>query len=351
MRITLKELAARAGVHPSTVSRIANKDPRLRVSAATRSRVEELLEKTGYRPDGVARSLRLRQSFVLAMIIPDIGNPLFANIFLGIEDVANDHGYGVILGNTAASPARERAHLDALQARRVDGVVLASVYLRDPSVRWLREQKIRHVLVNRFSDQRDPFVGADDKAGGRAATRHLIELGHRRIGHLAGAKDISTAVLRRQGYLAALEEAGLTADPDLVVESGYVEAGGQRAMAAMLDLPRPPTAVFAVNDLAAAGAHSVALARGLRIPEDLAIVGYNDVPLAGRLDPGLTTLRVPARRFGQLAAEILIAEIVAERSLKRRVILEPELVVRGSTVSAASPAGADHLALTGPETA
>lgn len=331
--ITLKELAARAGVHPSTVSRVVNNDPVLRVSAETRARIEALLEETDYRPDGVARSLRLRQTFVLAMLIPDITNPLFANIFLGIEDVAGQRGYGVILANTGGTVDRERAHLRSLQARRVDGVILASVALRDPSVRWLREQGIKHVLVNRYSGERDPFVGADDLAGGRMATRHLVELGHRRIGHLAGSPGVSTAVQRRRGYAAALEEAGIEPDPDLVVESGYLEAPGRRAMERLLRLRRPPTAVFAVNDMAAMGAHAAALDRGLRIPQDVAIVGYNDVPLAARLAPPLTTLRVPVREFGRLSAEMLIEQIQSGRSVRRRVVLQPELIVRGSTVS------------------
>ncbi|HSR23744.1 MAG TPA: LacI family DNA-binding transcriptional regulator [Candidatus Eisenbacteria bacterium] len=330
--VTLKELAARAGVHPSTVSRVVNNDPVLRVSAETRARIEALLVETDYRPDGVARSLRLRQTFVLAMLIPDITNPLFANIFLGIEEAAGERGYGVILANTAGTAERERAHLRSLQARRVDGLVLASVSLRDPSVRWLREQGIKHVLVNRYSSERDPFVGADDLAGGRMATRHLVALGHRRIAHLAGSAGVSTAVQRRRGYLAALAEAGIAPEPELVVESGYLEATGRRAMERLLRLRRPPTAVFAVNDMAAMGAHAAILASGLRIPEDVAIVGYNDVPLASRLAPPLTTLRVPVRDFGRLSAEMLIEQIQSGRSVRRRVVLQPELIVRGSTV-------------------
>lgn len=330
--VTLKELAARAGVHPSTVSRVVNNDPVLRVSAETRARIEALLLETDYRPDGVARSLRLRQTFVLAMLIPDITNPLFASIFLGIEEAAGERGYGVILANTGGRAERERAHLRSLQARRVDGLVLASVSLRDPSVRWLREQGIEHVLVNRYSSERDPFVGADDLAGGRMATGHLVALGHRRIAHLAGSAGVSTAVQRRRGYLAALAEAGIAPEPELVVESGYLEATGRRAMERLLRLRRPPTAVFAVNDMAAMGAHAAILASGLRIPEDVAIVGYNDVPLASRLAPPLTTLRVPVRDFGRLSAEMLIEQIQSGRSVRRRVVLQPELIVRGSTV-------------------
>jgi LacI family transcriptional regulator len=331
--ITLKELAARAGVHPSTVSRVINNDPVLRVSPETRARIEALLEETDYRPDVVARSLRLRQTFFLAMIIPDITNPLFANIFMGVEAVAGERGYGVILANTGGSAERERAHLRSLQARRVDGLILASVSLRDPSVRWLREQAIKHVLVNRYSGPHDPFVGADDYAGGMMATRHLVSLGHRRVAHLAGSRGVSTAVQRRRGYLAALLEAEIAPDPSLVAESGYLEDTGRAAMERLLGLPDPPTAVFAVNDMAAMGAHGAILDRGLRIPDDVAVVGYNDIPLARRLAPPLTTLRVPVREFGRLSADMLIEQIVSGRSLQRRVVLQPELVVRGSTVA------------------
>jgi LacI family transcriptional regulator len=331
-RTTLKKLAARAGVHPSTISRVVNNDPLLRVSAETRARIEALLQETGYRPDVVARSLKLRQTFVLAMVIPDITNPLFASIFLGIEDAASERGYSVLLANTGGSPERERAHLRTVQARRVDGVVLASAVLRDPSVGWLREHDIAHVLVNRYSDDRDLFVGADDFAGARAATEHLISLGHRRVAHLAGGPGISTAVERRRGYLTALREAGIEPDDALVVEAGYLEETGRAAMDRLLALPSPPTAVFAVNDMSAIGAHGALLERGLRIPQDVALVGYNDIPLASRLEPPLTTLRVPIKEFGSLSAEMLIERIQTGRTTRQRVVLQPELIVRGSTV-------------------
>lgn len=331
-RTTLKKLAARAGVHPSTISRVVNNDPLLRVSAETRARIEALLQETGYRPDVVARSLKLRQTFVLAMVIPDITNPLFANIFLGIEDAASARGYSVLLANTGGSPDRERDHLRTVQARRVDGVILASAVLHDPSVGWLREQNIAHVLVNRYSDDRDLFVGADDFAGARTATAHLVALGHRRIAHLSGGAGISTAVERLRGYLTALRDAGIERDDALVVEGGYLEETGRAAMLRLLDLPEPPTAVFAVNDMTAIGAHGALLERGLRIPRDVAVVGYNDVPLASRLEPPLTTLRVPIKDFGRISAEMLIERIQTGRTRRQRVVLQPELIVRGSTV-------------------
>ena len=336
MPVTLKELAARANVHPSTVSRVANNDPSLRIASTTRSRIETLLRETEYRPNGVARGLKLRQTLVLAVVIPDITNPFFAALFRGIEDGATQRGYQVLLCNTDGSPERQRSHLQSLAARRVDGVILASTFLKDPAVRWLRHQRTPYVLVNRFSDEGvDPFVGSDDLKGATLATEHLISLGHVRIGHLAGQLTISTGVLRRRGYLAALAEAGLPADPELLVESGFVEEGGTQAMEYLLSLKRPPTAIFAVTDMTAIGAYGVARRRGLRIPEDLAVVGYNDIPLAGRLIPGLSTVHVPIHEFGTVAARMLLEQIEAGELTPRRVVFTPQLVVRGSTSAGA----------------
>jgi LacI family transcriptional regulator len=339
MPVTLKELAARAKVHPSTVSRVANNDPSLRIAPTTRSRIEALLRETEYRPNGVARGLKLRQTLVLAVVIPDITNPFFAALFRGIEDRATPRGYQVLLCNTDGSPERQRSHLQSLAARRVDGVILASTILKDPAVVWLRHQRTPYVLVNRFSDEgADPFVGSDDVTGATLATKHLIGLGHVRIGHLAGPSTISTGVLRRHGYLAALGEAGLpAADPELLIESGFVEEGGAQAMEHLLSLKNRPTAIFAVTDMTAIGAYGVARRRGLRIPEDLAIVGYNDIPLASRLIPGLTTVHVPIQEFGSVAARMLLEQIETGELTPRRMVFAPQLVVRGST-----SAGADE---------
>jgi LacI family transcriptional regulator len=336
MPVTLKELGARARVHPSTVSRVANNDPNLRIAPATRSRIEALLRETEYQPNGVARGLKLRQTMVLAVVIPDITNPFFAALFRGIEDGATPRGYQVLLCNTDGIPERERSHLQSLAARRVDGVILASTFLKDPNVRWLRHQRTPYVLVNRFSDEgADPFVGSDDVTGATLATQHLIGLGHTRIGHLAGQPTISTGVLRRRGYEAALAEAGIPADPDLLVESGFVEEGGAQAMERLLSLKEPPTAVFAVTDMTAVGAYGVARRRGLRIPEDLAVVGYNDIPLASRLIPGLTTVHVPIHEFGSMASGMLLEQIDTGELSPKRVAFEPLLIVRGSTTAGA----------------
>ena len=347
MTPTLKELAARAKVHPSTISRVVNQDPGLRIAPATRARIEVLLRETEYRPNGVARGLKLRQTLVLAVVIPDITNPFFGALFRGIEDGAAPRGYQVLLCNTDGSPDRERAHLQSLIARRVDGVILASSFLRDPAVRWLRHQHVPFVLVNRFSDEgTDAFVGSDDMTGARLATQHLIGLGHVRIGHLAGQSTVSTGVLRQRGYEAALIEAGLIPEPELQVQAGFVEDGGIRGIERLLALTKPPTAVFAVTDMVAVGAYSVARRLGVRLPDDLAIVGYNDIPLASRLIPGLSTVHVPIHEFGSAASRLLIEQIEHGSGAPKRVVYTPQLVVRGSTVAGAD-APSTHVASRG----
>jgi LacI family transcriptional regulator, galactose operon repressor len=339
MPVTLKDLATRANVHPSTISRVANHDPGLRIAPATRLRIEALLRETGYRPNGIARGLKLRQTNVLAVVIPDVTNPFFAALFRGVEDAATPRGFNVLLCNTDGLPERQRSHLLSLQARRVDGVIMASSFLKDPGVHELRRQKGPYVLVNRFSDEgEDPFVGSDDLLGGQLATEHLLELGHTRIGHLAGKQVVSTGVLRRRGYLAAHALAGLPADPRLIVEAGYTEEGGIEAARRLLTLDDPPTAVFAVTDLVALGAAGVARDLGLRIPEDLAIVGYNDIPLASRVSPGLTTMHVPIQEFGSVAVRLLMEQLESDAAGGRRVRFTPELVVRESTVAGAARA-------------
>lgn len=332
--VTLRDLAARLGVHPSTVSRVASGDPSARVTAATRERIEALLRETDYRPNGIARSLKLRQAFVLGMIVPDITNPFFAAMFRGIEDAALPRGYNVILCNTDGSPNRERSQQQMLLERRVDGLILASAHLQDPAVRRLRADGIPHVVVNRYSEPDDAFVGSDDEAGARLVTDHLIELGHVRIGHLSGPQRVSTSVLRQRGYRKALAAAGI-ADQALVAESGYVEEGGLRAAMQLLDRPPSlrPTALFAVNDLAALGVYDACRRLGLRIPEDVAVAGFNDIPQSSKLDPPLTTIQVPVHDVGVVAAGILIDQVESGELSSRRVVFAPQLVVRGSTVA------------------
>jgi DNA-binding LacI/PurR family transcriptional regulator len=174
-------------------------------------------------------------------------------------------------------------------------------------------------------------VGTDDKLGARLATEHLLALGHRRIAHLSGSPRYSTSASRRRGYEEALKAAGIKPEPALIVETSLAAGGGVSATHRLLEQRKPPTAVVAVNDVAAVGAYDAAEQMGLRIPADIAITGYNDIPLAARLRPGLTTIHVPAQEFGRAAARMLLEQMVAGRREAKRMVLPPELIIRGST--------------------
>ena len=315
MAVTLKALARLAGVHPSTVARVLNGDPQQRVSDEVRGRIVALAEQHGYQPNHLARALRLKRSRVIGTIIPDIANP-----------------FSVILANTDDQPAREQRSLDMLRGRQVDGLILATARHHDPAIQALAAEGVPFVLVNRHTDPLlAPAVVPDDYNGAVAAVEHLIALGHRRIAHIAGDDDISTGHKRRLGYIDALARHGLRADPDLVVTGSFREAGGDEAMRALLALPRPPTAVFAVNDLAAIGALRALHEAGLQVPRDMSLVGFNDLPMVAQTSPRLTTMHVPLRDMGVAAAERLLAVLAGRETGRTMVAMPVELVCRDST--------------------
>ncbi|MFQ5879791.1 MAG: LacI family DNA-binding transcriptional regulator, partial [Dehalococcoidia bacterium] len=277
MSITLKDLAALAKVHPSTVSRVLNNHSGSRISATTRQRILELIKETQYRPNRIARSLKLRQTEVLGVIIPDIANPFFAILFRGIEDVARSHSFNVILCNTDDQPGQERAYLQVLAERQIDGLIIATARRHDATILRLAKQGQPFVLVNRrVEGLTDRYVVADDVTGARLITQHLVQAGYRRIAHIAGPPRIMTAHSRALGYRKGLEECGLEYNPLFLVKGDFTEEAGYRAMRELLDLDEPPQAVFAVNDMAAIGAMSAVKERGLSVPEDVALAGYND---------------------------------------------------------------------------
>ena len=332
MPITLKEIARRAGVHPSTASRVATNDTSYQIAPETRAKIEKVLVETGYRPHAIARGLKLQRLKVLAVVVPDITNPIYASMFRGVEDVANADGHSVILCNTDASPERELAHVQSMRNGRADGCILAAARLHDPVVTWMRKEHVPHVLVNRWSDERGLFVGIDDELGARLATEHLLDLGHRRIAHLGGPHDTSTGTLRRRGYRAALQSADIEVDPTLDVDAQFLEQSAYEAMLRLLQLKNRPTAVFAASDRMALGAYRAAAERGLEIPREISVIGFSDVPLAQYVHPTLSTIRVPFDQIGGHAARMLLSALAARNlTARRHELLRPELVRRAST--------------------
>lgn len=332
MTLTLKALGRLAGVHPSTVARVLNDDPRQRVSEEVRQRILALASEHNYQPNHLARSLRTKRSAVIGTLIPDIANPFFALLFRGIEDALAERDFSVILANTDDNRAREERGVAMLRGRQVDGLILATARRHDPTIERLAAEHVPFVLVNRHTDANYPnAVVPNDYAGAGMAVDHLVALGHRRIGHIAGSDEMSTGATRRRGYRDALARHHIPFDPALLVEGSYRDAGGFEAMRRLLALPDPPTAVFAVNDLAAAGAIRAIQEAGLQVPRDISLVGFNDLSTVVATSPGLTTLRVPLHAMGMAAARRLLAQIMGEPLPSEPVVQHVSLVVRDSS--------------------
>ncbi len=332
MSVTLKELGRLAGVHPSTVARVLNDDPRQRVGVEVRRRILALAREYGYQPNHVARSLRTKRSSVIGTLIPDIANPFFALMFRGIEDALAERDFSVILANTDDDPQREERGVAMLRGRQVDGLILATARRHDPTIERLVAARVPMVLVNRHTESLTAnAVVPADYAGSVTAIDHLVSLGHQRIAHIAGSNEMSTGATRQRGYRDGLERHGLGFDPDLLVEGSYREQGGYDAMRRLLALARRPTAVFAVNDLAAAGALRAIREAGLGVPHDISLVGFNDLATLASTTPGLTSLHLPLHQMGVAAARRLLAQILDGAAFSEPVIVPVTLVVRGST--------------------
>lgn len=342
VRATIIDVATEAGVHPSTVSRVLTGHTGTTLRPATRERVLAAADRLGYRPSAIARGLRLQQTMTLGMLVPDITNPFFSEIIKGAEEAALARGYNLILCNTEDEPEREAAYLDLLRRRQVDGLLIASSQMADARIAELRgEGGIPFVLLNRATraDDDDLAVVVDNASAAFDAVAHLAALGHRRVGHIAGPQGTTTGLERLEGFRAGVSAMGLATDPGLVVEAdGFTIEEGSRALMTMLADGARPTAVFAANDMIAIGILQRLRDVGVVVPRGMSVVGFNDIPLAGLLEPALTTVRVPQREMGIAGADLLIDRLEGRPIEDGRVTLPTELVIRAST--AAPPAAA-----------
>jgi LacI family transcriptional regulator len=335
--VTLRDVARTAGVHPGTASRALNVETRSLVNEETAQRVLEAAEELGYHPNPIARGLKTNRSYTIGVLIPDLTNPLFPPILRGIEDRLDEAGYTALIANTDNDPDRERMDWRAMQARQVDGIIAATAR-RNHELLDEIAGRLRLVLVNRRADGA-PISAAtgDDRRGIGLAVEHLAGLGHRRIAHIAGPRDISTGYDRYEGYREGLARAGLEANrEDVVVTEAFTEEQGARACRALLESGSPATAIAAGNDLLALGCYDVLAERGLRCPEDISVVGFNDMPFADRFQPPLTTIRIPHYAIGATAAELMLELLANPEAPPRDVALPAELMVRGSTAPPAA---------------
>lgn len=329
---TLKEVAQRAGVHVTTASRALNPATSSLVNAATIRKVQAAARQLRYTPNAIARGLKTSRSMSVGVLLPDLTNPLFPPIVRGIEDVLHSGGYTTLIANTDNDPGRQVAIFDTLRARQIDGIIAATARRDDRLFLDAHREGVRVVLVNRRVDGSEiPSVTGDDQDGVAMAVRHLVELGHTRIAHVAGPQDTTTGLSRLRGYRQAMEDAGLSPDPKLTaVASEFTETHGANATRALLDAASP-TAVLAGNDMIALGVLDVFAERGLRCPHDISLVGFNDMQFIDRLNPPLSTVRVPHYQIGAEAARMLLERLANPDLPAKSITLPATLVLRQST--------------------
>jgi DNA-binding LacI/PurR family transcriptional regulator len=324
-RVTSHDVAARAGVSQATVSLVMSGNPRARVAKETRARVRRVAEELGYRPNLVARGLVRRRSFAFGVVVPDLGNPFFTDVVSGVERVAAEEGYAVLLCDAREITAAR--HLETLRSRLVDGVIIDPVGAEALQA----DEELNVVLIDENAAGR-PGVASAAAEAGRLAAEHLLGSGHRRIAFVGPAGDVYGFRRRERGFVRALREAGVELVSERFRRVAPTVAGGQAAMRALLALRERPTAVFCVNDLLALGALKVCLSSGVRVPEDLSLMGCDDVEMTRVVTPELTTVAIPAREMGARAARLLIRQVEGDAGSGRPARELPvRLVVRGST--------------------
>jgi len=329
--VTIRDVARVSGVSPMTVSRVINESER--VSPETRRRVEHAIAELGYVPNRHARGLSRRRTGTIAVIVPDVANPFFTLIVRAAEEVARRADYRVLLCDTRADVTVERDVISEMIAHRVEGIVIAPVSDRSSAhLQQLARFGVPFVLIDRtVSGVEADVVLGDSSGGAQQLVEHLISLGHRRIGMIVETDDVSTARDRRHGYEAALEAAGITVDPKLVTEATVDPEGGVEGMRRLLALDEPPTAVFTVNNLVALGAIEAVRSAGLEVPDDVALVCFDDIEYASRLYPFLTAMVQPAETFGTLGTQLLLERIEGRGPERTHVVVLPgEFIVRKS---------------------
>lgn len=330
MRVTIRDVAAQAGVSINTVSRVLNGRPDVKPS--TRDRVQQVIAELGYRPNRLARSLIGRSSRMVGLVVTDCTNPNTARQIQVIQRELAAAGYAVLIFDTQEDAAAEQAAIDLLLEQVADGVILTPASNHSGGLASLGKQ-LPLVLLNRETEEpADCDIVLNDNAGGaRAATAHLIALGHRRIGYVTARKAVSTVRDRLAGYRDALIEADLPADDRLVVRAEITVEDASAATRSLLDRSERPTAILAYNDLMAVGVLAALTDAGPRVPDDIALVGYDDIAYAPYLSVPLTTVRQQTQRMGRTAASLLLERFGGAEVPPRRVVLTPELIVRASS--------------------
>lgn len=327
---TIYDVAKEAGVSIASVSNVIN--GKGKVSAKKREEIRKVMERLNYRPNVIASALMGKRTYTLGLLVPDVANPFFAEIARTVEDRAHQAGYSVIACSTDNKEERIERYIRLLKRKRVDGLIIGTGLGETGSQALQAEKAVPVVLIARGSDALPAHsVLTDDRAGGAAAARHLLGLGHRRLAVLAEGAQVTSSADRVRGFRAALSEAGVTLAEDDVLICETSVAAGERAAGELLRRAERPTALFCCNDMLAAGALRAAKRSGIRVPGELSVVGFDNTVLAEVTDPALTTIAQPLDGIVGQALELLLAEPEDGAAELRRVIMAPELIVREST--------------------
>jgi LacI family transcriptional regulator len=332
VKVTMQQVARRANVSVGTVSNVLNR-PEV-VAPETRDRVLRVIDELGFVRNESARALRTGTGRIIGLVILDLSNPFFTDLARGVEERANEAGYSVIVCNSDEDAAKESAYMRVLEERRVQGMLIVPTTPGTPGVEQLRTRGTAVVRVTHHTTEDECGVGADDLLGGELAMGHLLALGHERVSYITSASHVFPTDERREGALAALRKDGKSADVlhDVNVEHLNVAHGRDAAERILGARPRP-TAVICANDLVALGVLQVMIRHGVRVPDDMAIVGFDDIEFASAAAIPLTSVRLPRRLMGRIATDLLLAEASGDPDhVHRRVVLQPELVVRQSTI-------------------
>lgn len=321
---SIRDVARAAGVSVATVSRALTNPEK--VSESSLKKVQDAIKSVGYRPNLLARNFRSAKSYAIVVLVPNITNPFFSQVIQAIEDRAQQKGYAVLLGDTRESSKREQEYVNRVETRLADGVI----QLRPQSMNYTRGA-IPWVTACACRDTPGPSVRIDDVAATQTIVDYLISLGHRRIGVITGLKDNPHTIERLEGYKRSLEDADIEFDRELIAEGDFTMWSGQNATHKFFQLKDRPTAIFCMNDEMAIGAIQTIKGKGLSVPGDISVTGFDDITYAKYWDPGLTTIAQPAEDFGKISMDLLLRIIEGEHLEDQDVVLPTEFIIRKST--------------------
>ncbi len=330
MTVTIKDIAEAANVSVTTVSRVLNDKPD--VSPNTRKVVLEKINELGYKPNSIARGLALQKTNTLGLIIPDISNPFFPNIVRGVEDMANKKGYSIIFCNTDNEQKKEKEAIELMKEKQVDGILLSLSTTNKKELKELRNVEYPVVQIDRKIPDIDyPSITIDNYKSAYTATKYLINFNHQKIAHITGDLETITGSKRLEGFKNAITEANLNIKDSYIKKGNYSKKSGYQNMLDLLKNNNPPSAVFIANDLMAVGAYQAVFELDLSIPEDISIIGHDNIDVTNLVNPTLSTMAQPKYELGHKAVQLLIEEIENNNLSNEEIILTTDFINRNST--------------------